>query len=444
MMQSEKVLKMEAKELKEHIARQYDSIEKHRKFNAFITVNKGADRPTIAIKDNITVKGMRATGSSKIIDNYIAPYSATAVERLKNLSIIGKTALDAFGTGSTGSNSDYGPVRNPHDEKRVAGGSSAGNGVALALDMCDFALGTDTYGSLRSPSSFCGVVGLRPSYGLVSRYGLMDLSMSLDTIGPMAHDVYGAAYILSMIVGHDSRDCLTEKSKKIEYHKELDIDAKRLTMIVLEENDSDLVDRKVAKTVASAVERLEQAGVKKVTAKLPDLDKSIPMYYLSMAAEFASAMQKFDGLRYGPREEGYELEEIVSKTRGRYLNAEIKRRIMLGTFVTMKEQQSKWYAAAIKARARLKQEINKVMERGDVLITPTMPVLPWKIEEIMDDPLKNYAMDLFSGLAPIIGGPALSVPCGNIGELPIGLQIGAKRFDELKCLQLGNLFEGLK
>lgn len=443
-MYSETVLAMGRKELQEHIAGQYDSIEKNKKFNAFITVNKGADKPTIAIKDNLTVRGMRATSSSKIIDNYIAPYNATAVSRLTNLSIIGKTALDAFGTGSTGSNSDYGPVRNPHDEERVAGGSSAGNGVALALGMCDFALGTDTYGSLRSPSSFCGVVGLRPSYGLVSRYGLMDLSMSLDTIGPMAHDVYGVSYILSMIIGQDSHDCLTEKSKKIDYHKELGIEAKRLTMIVLEENGSNLVDKKVAKTVEGAVNRLEQAGVKKVVARLPDLDKSIPMYYLGMAAEFASAMQKFDGLRYGPREDGYELDEVISKTRGRYLNAEIKRRVMLGTFVTMKEQQSKWYAAAIKARARLKQEINRVMAKGDVLITPTMPVMPWKIKEVMDDPLKNYAMDLFSGLAPIIGGPALSVPCGTIGRLPVGLQIGAKRFDELKCLQLGYLFEGLK
>jgi aspartyl-tRNA(Asn)/glutamyl-tRNA(Gln) amidotransferase subunit A len=442
MMHTKDILAMDGRRLKEHIAQQYENIEKYKKHNAFITVSKGADRPTIAVKDNLTVKGIRATSSSKVIDNYIAPYSATAVERLTGLSIIGKTALDAFGTGSTGSNSDYGPVRNPYDENRVAGGSSAGNGVALALDMCDFALGTDTYGSLRSPSSFCGVVGLRPSYGLVSRYGLMDLSMSLDTIGPMAHDVYGAAYILSMVAGHDERDCLTEKTQKIEYHKKLETDRK-LTMVVLKENTGELVDPKVSRIVEDAINKLEEAGVKRVDAELPDLEKSIPMYYLNMAAEFSSAMQKFDGLKYGPQEDSFDLFEMVAGTRGKYLNAEVKRRVILGTFVTMKEYAQKWYSLSIKARARLKQEIEKVMAKGDVLVTPTMPVLPWKIEEVMDDPLKNYSMDLFSGLAPIIGGPALSVPCGKIGKLPVGLQIGAKRLEELKCLQIGNLFEGL-
>ena len=335
-MHSKQILALDKKELEEHISKQFENIEKHKRLNAFVTVDKNiAPRPTIAVKDNITVRGLRATSSSKIIDNYIAPYNATAVEKLRGLSIIGKTALDAFGTGSTGSNSDYGPVKNPFDENRVTGGSSAGNGVALALDMCDFALGTDTYGSLRAPSAFCDVVGLRPSYGLVSRYGLMDLAMSFDTIGPMAKDVYGAAYVLSMITGYDDRDCLTERSKKIEYHKNLEISPKKMTMVVLEENSSELVDKKISKKIEEAVDKLEGLGIKKVVAKLPELDKSIPMYYLAMAAEFSSAMQKFDGLKYGPTEREYELFDTVAKTRGKYLNAEIKRRVILGTFVTM-------------------------------------------------------------------------------------------------------------
>jgi len=419
------LLAMDKKQLQEHIAAQLQTIEEKKEYNAFITVTESSKaQPTIAIKDNILVSGMRCTGSSKILDNYTAPYNATAVQRLHSLSIIGKTSLDAFGTGSTGSNSDYGAVKNPFDKERVAGGSSAGNGVALALDMCDLALGSDTYGSLRSPAAFCGVYGLRPSYGLVSRYGLMDLAMSFDTIGPMARDVYGIAYLLSMIAGKDDKDLLTEPSNK--NYVEL-LENKQRSMVVL--NTEGLVDKKVDKEMEKALKKLEAQGLERIDVELPDLEKSIPMYYITMAAEFSSAMQKFDSLRFGVQEES------VEQSRGKWFNDEVKRRIILGTHVTMKEHLHKWYSNALKTRATLKKQVNALLEQGDVLITPTMPVLPWKIEEVMDDPLKNYAMDLFAGLAPITGGPALSVPIAE----SIGLQIQAPRFAEERVLQVGGL-----
>jgi len=449
MMHSETLLKdleSGSLDLKDHITKQLERSKKYKKYNAFVTINDDVltdmNGPSIAIKDNIITKGLKSTSSSKVIGNYIAPYDATVVKNIKNcFSVIGKTANDPFGAGGSGSTSDFGSTKNPFDATRVPGGSSGGNGVALALNMCDFALGSDTFGSVRAPASFCGVVGFRPSYGLVSRYGLMDLSMSIDTIGPMARDVYGVAYLLSLIAGHDKKDLRTEDIKIPKYHEHLeDFNCKKLKFVIPKDFFDVGIDKKVVQRVEGVVELLESFGMTKVELKTPKLKYSVPIYYLSMFAEFSSAMQKYDGMAYGLREEDANIYNLVSKTRGEYLNRELKRRILLGTYITLKEYRSKWYTLALNGMQLIKKELSRILKNGDFIITPTMPSLPWKIGEITS-PVKNYMMDLMTGPPSIGGLPAVSVPCGKIGKMPVGVQFIGRRLEDLKVLQLAHLYE---
>lgn len=429
-------------DLEERISSQMKRIKKFHEFNAFTSVNrsKNINGPSLAIKDNILVKGMKSTGSSKILENYKAPYDATAVEKIRDdFTIIGKTSNDSFGAGGSGTNSDFGPVRNPHDKERIPGGSSSGNGVALALDMCDFALGSDTFGSVRAPASFCGVVGMRPTYGLVSRYGLMDLCMSMDTIGPMAKDVYGVAYLLSKIAGKDKRDLNTETSNIKNYHERLedfDLDKPR---VFIPKNLFSKVDDQVLGVVNKKLKDLR--GFLDISRKrIEELEYTVPSYYLTMFAEFSSAMQKYDGVTYGEREDSKNVYGMVSRSRDKYLNKELKRRIILGTYITLKENKEKWYRQALKGISCVKESLNKIFQDYDFIITPTMPTLPWKIHDKIS-PIDEYKMDLFTGLASMGDLPAISIPCGKVKELPVGMQIIGDKFEDLKVLQLAHKIE---
>lgn len=430
-------------DLKERIAKQLERIRKqNKKYHAFITVTDAAENVTglsAAVKDNIAVKGLKATASSRVLENYIAPYSATAVDRIEDrTTVIGKTACDPFGTGCSGSTSDFGITRNPVDPARVPGGSSGGNGVALALNMCDLAIGTDTFGSVRAPASFCGVVGFRPTYGLVSRYGLLDLCMSMDTIGPMARDVYGVAYLLSMVAGEDERNCTTQQTKRTRYEEELGkLKVKEMSAAVPKFGD---IDKPVERVFDGAVDVLEGMGVRVKRKEVKGLEYAVPAYYLTMFAEFSSAMQKYDGLKYGRQMKSYDLFGLSSKSRGRFFNPELKRRVLLGTYITLKEYREKWYTLARKGIRFVSSLMDKLLSDNDFIITPTMPTLPWKIGELVS-PVENYMMDILTGPPAVAGLPAISIPCGRVKALPVGMQIIGKRFQDLKVLQLAHSFE---
>jgi aspartyl-tRNA(Asn)/glutamyl-tRNA(Gln) amidotransferase subunit A len=430
-------------DIEEHISKQLGRIKKYnKKYKAFISVKSDLSEVrglSVAVKDNIAAKGLKATASSRVLENYTAPYSATAVERIESkTAIIGKTACDPFGTGGSGITSDFGVTKNPIDPTRVPGGSSGGNGVALALNMCDLALGTDTFGSVRAPAAFCGIVGFRPTYGLVSRYGLLDLCMSMDTIGPMARDVYGAAYLLSMISGYDEKDCTTQRTKNVRYHELLDrLKVKEAVAVIPQFGD---IDKSVESVFEEAAGLLEEMGVGIKRIEVKGLQYSVPAYYLTMFAEFSSAMQKYDGLKYGRQKKSYDLFALSSKSRGRYFNPELKRRVLLGTYITLKEYREKWYTLAQKAVSFVRGLMDKLLYKNDFIITPTMPVLPWKIGELTS-PVENYMMDILTGPPAIAGLPAISIPCGKAKNLPVGVQIIGKRFQDLKVLQLAHEFE---
>ena len=416
-MHSKKVIGLGEK-LKTRNTKQKSLIKKlNPKLHAFITINSKTPtaKPSLAVKDNLCVKAMRATSSSKILENYIAPYDATVVEKLRQrFYIIGKTAHDPFGAGSSGTTSGFGVTRNPHDSSLVPGGSSSGNAVALATGMCDFAIGTDTFGSVRAPAAFCGVVGLRPTYGLVSRYGLMDLCMSLDTVGPMARDVYGIAYLLSLITGKDKKDCTTVKAKRADYCKSLGkptLNGKTVGVF------TDLkMDKEVKALFEKTKTQLAAHGTKITEFSFKKLHYAVPAYYLLMFAEFSSAMQKFDGITFGKQRE--------------LLSREVKRRILLGTRVTLKEHRAKWYSLALKGKTLVENEVEKLFDKCDFILTPTMPTLPWKIGS-KKAPVEEYMMDLCTGFPCLAGIPAISIPVGKT----IGMQLCANKLEEKSLLR---------
>jgi len=395
----------------------------------------------LSIKSNLCLKGRKATCSSRMLERYIAPYTATAVARLlaEDAIIIGSTNMDEFACGSDTTHSAFFPTRNPLDEGRVPGGSSGGAAASVAAGFCDAALGTDTGGSIRCPASFCGVVGFKPTYGMVSRYGLIDMGMSLDQIGPLTNDVESAAQILSLIAGEDSRDPTTAGVKRTEFSLEPP-DGLR---VGLPKEFFEGVDAKVGAAVRNAAKRLEEKGAAISEVSIPSLPYAVPIYYLLNFAEFSSAMQKYDGLRYGAAADlSRPLIEAVSEVRERALGKEVKRRILLGTFITMKEYHEAWLGKTLRARAALKREFDAALANCDVLLGPAMPVLPWRIGEKLKEPLEMYLSDVLTVSANLCGIPAGVVPCGKAGDLSIGAQLHARAFEDEKALASMKLLEG--
>ena len=447
----------------EHLEEKLDAIRsKDSELNAFITVTEElarrmAQKATEAIKegrgelfyglvwgikDNFALKGVRMTCGSKMLERYVPPYTATPVERIleNNGVIVGKLNMDEFACGSSGETSYFGPTRNARDPERVPGGSSSGAGAAVAAELVDLALGSDTGGSIRNPASFNGVVGLKPTYSLVSRYGLADLAMSLDVPGPLAQDAFGIALAMEAIQGYDSRDRVTAH-RRLPFLDSLDSFDPDRTRIGFTEALLDGVEAAVRKATLHVLKFFESKGVEIVDVELPDIWAAFPTYYLVMYPEFASAMQKFDGLKYGHRVDATTLYDTVARSRAEGFGKEIKRRIIMGTYISMAEHAGKWYTLALKARSMIQRSFQKALERADFLIFPTVPVLPFKLGERINDPVQMYMADALTVPANLTGMPAISFPGGWKDHLPIGVQLLGNHFQDHIIVSAVRFFE---
>ena len=397
----------------------------------------------LAIKDNILIEGITCTAGSKILSNYKASYDATVIKKLKEADAVflGKTNMDEFAMGSSTENSYFGPCKNPHDLARVPGGSSGGSAAAVAAKMCPAALGSDTGGSIRQPASFCGVVGLKPTYGRVSRFGLIAMASSLDQIGPITRSVEDAALLLGVLEGRDDHDSTSLDSSFPIKVKNKDLTDFRLG--IPKEYFVKGLEAGVKETIKKTIACLEQQGAKVEEVSLPHTSIALPCYYLIMSAEASANLARFDGIRYGFREEAPDLLRTYLETRTKGFGDEVKRRILLGVYGLSAGYYDAYYLKAQKIRTLIKQDFDKVFEKVDCLLTPTSPTPAFKLGEKMNDPLQMYLSDIFTIPVNLAGLPAISLPVGKTDSLPIGLQIIGPAFREDLILSLGKIIEGL-
>ncbi len=433
------------------ILKRIESVDK--KIRAFVHVNKDAKgRPggklsgiPIAIKDNICVEGEDTTCASKILKGFKPPYDATVIKKLKaeGALLIGKANMDEFAFGSSCETSCYGPTRNPWDVARIPGGSSGGSAAAVAADETILALGSDTGGSIRQPASLCGVVGLKPTYGRVSRYGLIAFASSLDQIGPITKDVEDAALLLSVIAGHDEMDSTSVDMPVPDYTRSLTKDVKGLKVGVPKEYFVKGVDAEVEKAVKKAIDVLKDLGATAKEITLPHTEYAISTYYIVAPAEASSNLARFDGVQYGFRAEGArDMIDMYIKTRSQGFGNEAKRRILLGTYALSSGYYEAYYLRAQKVRTRIKGDFDAAFKECDCIVTPTSPTPAFKIGEKTGDPLGMYLSDIFTIPANLAGLPGMSIPCGFSREgLPIGLQFLAKPFDEETIFRAAYAFE---
>lgn len=399
----------------------------------------------VALKDNITVAGMRTTAGSKILADYVPPYDATVVERLEAAGavIVGKTICDEFSMGSSTENCAFGPARNPWNRERAPGGSSGGSAVAVAAGMTPLALGSDTGGSIRQPAAFCGVVGLKPTYGRVSRYGLIAYASSLDQIGPFARTTADAALCLEAISGPDPRDSTAAAVDTPRFETALTGDIGGLRVGVPRVWLREGVDADVAAAFDASVATLESLGATVHDIDLPHSRVAIPVYYLVATAEASSNLARFDGVRYGFRvENAKSLGDMYDRTRDAGFGAEVKRRIMLGTYVLSAGYYDAYYLKAQQVRTLIRRDFDAAFANVDVIAMPTTPTAAFPLGSMNDDPLQMYLADIFTVSAPLAGLPALSVPCGLTRErLPVGLQLTGRAWDEATILRVADAFE---
>lgn len=391
----------------------------------------------IAIKDNILIKGKTVSGASKILENYKATYSATVIEKLKKAGAVflGRTNMDEFAMGGSTENSAFGVTKNPYDLERVAGGSSGGSAAVVSAGGALVSLGSDTGGSIRQPASFCGVVGLKPTYGSVSRYGLMAMGSSLDIIGPFSKSVEDAEILFNEIKGKDSLDSTSVEGKRGGEVKTIGIPREFL---------KEGVDDGVLKIFEESVSQLEKDGYKIKEINLPNIDKSLAVYYILMPAEVSSNMARYDGVKYGEKIEGKDLLDDYVKTRGSLLGAEVKRRIILGTYVLSAGYADEYYNKAWQVRNLIKEDFEKAFKDVDVILMPTVPTSSFKIGE-KEDPLQMYLSDIFTVTANLTGNPAISIPAGmDDNGLPVGIQFIAPHLNEDKLFEIGKKFERIK
>ncbi len=393
-----------------------------------------------AIKDNILTEGMKCTAGSKILENYIAPYDATVIKKLKaqNSVILGKTNLDEFAMGSSTENSAFGPTKNPADLSLVPGGSSGGSAAAVAADMSVFALGSDTGGSIRLPASFCGVAGLKPTYGAVSRHGLMAYASSLDQIGPIAKTVEDCEIVFNAIQGQDPLDSTSARSES--GSKKFEI--KNCRIGVPKEYFAKGIDPGVEKVIRSALKKCDDAGMKLEEISLSNAKYALPCYYIIAPSEAASNLSRYDGIKYGFFEkDAKDLLEVYSKSREKGFGSEVRRRIMIGTYALSAGYYDAYYLKAQQARILIKKDFDDVFQKVDVIFSPVSPFLPFKIGERIEDLLSMYLVDIYTVSVNLAGLPALSLPAGKVGNLPVGLQIIGKLFEEKNILALGKFLE---
>jgi aspartyl-tRNA(Asn)/glutamyl-tRNA(Gln) amidotransferase subunit A len=399
----------------------------------------------VAIKDVMIMRGVRSTAGSKILENFVPPYDCTAVARLERAGaiVLGKTNCDEFAMGSSNENSAYGPVRNPRDKTRVPGGSSGGSAAAVAAGTAVAALGSDTGGSIRQPASFCGVVGLKPTYGRVSRYGLIAFASSLDHIGPFTRTVKDAAILLKAIAGRDSMDSTSADVPVPDYVSEIGKPARGVKLGVPAEYFGDGLDAEVRTLVDAAIQRLAKAGAEILPISLPHTAYAIPTYYVIATAEASANLARYDGVRYGYRSPMVgTLSDMYRKTRDEGFGPEVKRRIMLGTYALSSGYYDAYYLKAQRVRTLLARDFQSAFAKVDAILTPTTPTPAFKLGEKADDPLAMYLADIYTVTANLAGLPGISVPCGETRSgLPIGLQILGKHFDEGTILRVAHVVE---
>ncbi len=408
----------------------------------------GEDTPLLgvplAIKDVICVGGLPATAGSKILQGFVPPYDATAIARLRALGVVflGKTNTDEFAMGSSTENSAYGVTHNPWDVERVPGGSSGGSAAATAADLCLGAFGSDTGGSVRQPASLCGVVGIKPSYGRVSRYGLIAFASSLDQIGPFAKDVTDAAILLGAIAGHDPLDSTSMAVPVPDYRSRLNGDLNGVRVGVPKEYFIDGMQPEVEQAVRAAIDVLKALGAEIREVSLPYTDYALPVYYILAPAEASANLARFDSVRYGLRIDRGDLWETYRATRGEGFGPEVKRRIMLGTYALSTGYYDAYYLKSQKVRTLIKHDYDAAFEQVDVIVCPTSPTTAFKIGEKVDDPLQMYLSDVFTLNQNLAGICGISVPCGFDGQgLPIGLQINGPAFGEAQMLHVAYAYE---
>ena len=398
----------------------------------------------IAIKDNICIDGVKTTCASKILENFIPPYDATVITRLKDNGYVltGKTNMDEFAMGSSTENSAFGATRNPYDLERVPGGSSGGSAAAVAADECIAALGSDTGGSIRQPAALCGVVGMKPTYGRVSRYGLVAFASSLDQIGPITKDVTDCAIMMNAISGHDKCDSTSADVSVPDFTKALVKDVKGLKIGIPDEYFIEGIDPEIEKSVLDAIKLIEGLGAKSERIKLPHTGYAIATYYILATSEASSNLARYDGVKYGFRAKGKDLIDMYMETRAKGFGSEVKRRIMLGTYALSAGYYEAFYKKGQQVRTLIKRDFDEAFKKVDVIITPTSPTPAFKIGEKTADPLQMYLSDIFTISVNLAGVPAVSIPCGLAkGNLPIGLQIIAKPFDEAAIIKTAYTFE---
>lgn len=393
-----------------------------------------------ALKDNLCTKDVLTTCSSKLLSNFVPPYSATVYKKIQNAGgvLLGKLDMDEFAMGSSTETSSFNEVRNPWNTDTVPGGSSGGSSAAVAASQAAFALGSDTGGSIRNPASFCGITGLKPTYGTVSRYGLIAFASSLDQIGPLTRDVKDAALILNVISGHDENDSTSLNMETPDYTSYLKEGIEGMRVGVDYSLFERGIDEDIVKQVTKAIDTFKDMGAEIVDVSFNCIEYAIPVYYLISSSEASSNLSRFDGIRYGVRADGKDVEEILINSRSEGFGDEVKRRIMLGTYSLSAGYYDAYYNKAMKVRRLIKDEYKRVFEKCDITLTPTSPTVAFKRGEKIDDPATMHANDIFTVTANLCGIPSMSVPCGfNKDNMPIGLQIGADVFMEKNMLKAG-------
>lgn len=398
----------------------------------------------VAIKDNMCTKGILTTCSSKILSNFIPPYESTVTQKLIESGYIltGKTNLDEFAMGSSTENSGFHTTRNPWDISRVPGGSSGGSAAAVAADECIAALGSDTGGSIRQPASLCGVVGMKPTYGRVSRYGLVAFASSLDQIGPITKNVRDAAMLLNVISGRDLMDSTSAPVDVPDYTALLGNEIKGMKIGIPKEYFIEGIEPEVGEAVRAAIRQFESLGAIPVEVSLPHSEYAVATYYVLATSEASSNLARYDGVKYGFRAEGKDLLDMYMKTRAQGFGAEVKRRIMLGTYTLSSGYYDAYYRKAQQVRTLIKDDFGKAFDDVDIILTPTSPTAAFKTGEKTDDPLQMYLADIFTISVNLAGVPGISVPCGfTSGNLPIGLQLIGRHFDEPTLLQASYAYE---
>ncbi len=397
-----------------------------------------------AVKDNICTKGIKTTCASKILENFVPPYDATVIEKINAAKpvILGKTNMDEFAMGGSTENSAYHLTHNPWNTDCVPGGSSGGSAAAVAAGTAIWAIGSDTGGSIRQPASFCGVVGMKPTYGRVSRYGLVAFASSLDQIGPLARDVTDCANILNIIAGHDAQDSTSIDASVPDYTKALVADIKGLKIGLPREYFVKGMDADVEKAVRTAVKQMESLGAEIVEISLPHTEYAISTYYLIAPAEAATNLERYDGVSYGERVDGADIVEMMTNTRSRKFGKEVKRRIMIGNYALSAGYYDAYYLKSLRVRTLIKQDFDKAFEKVDAIVAPTAPTPAFKIGEMVSDPLKMYLQDVCTVPLNLAGLPGISLPCGFSNKhMPIGLQIIGKPLGEETILRAAYTYE---